>query len=350
MPSEDFSVEENEQSVQLEIEPSDVKPVLRLCYDTSLEDLREFFPYLDATKHQTVALWLTGAWVMRAFSKYPLLHVTGVKGSGKSVLASLAVRHAGMKHYMNPTTAVLFRAPVKRIVVDECEVLDTDKVTVLNAAHQRGIKVPRLKSQGGETEISEFEPYGAYLIAGIRSRFPASLMSRMIQVPLRPYQWTADPARLALEAPEHTSFLARYAEACLLELSELYTKTSTKLKPGRFRDCYRGLIVLAKYLDISYVDLFHRLREEENAIEDDESYTEMEIAVVKFLLTRVPTGQDWVKVGEIGSAVGITTNYYPLREALSRLTLNRKKRTQEGFFVYVDRAMIDDTWERMRAL
>lgn len=341
---------EYEEAIQEELAPADVKPLLRECYDCALQDVGAFFPYLDTAKHQVVALWLTGAWVVKAFPKYPLLHITGVKGSGKSVMASLAVRHGGMKHYMNPTTAVLFRAPVKRLIIDECETLDSDKVTVLNAAHQRGIKVPRLKANGGDTEISEFEPYGAYLIAGIRSRFPASLMSRMIQIPLRPYDWLEDTSRLTEDTPGHTSYLTKYSGALLTDMATVYSQTQTKLKAGRFRDCYRPLLVVAKYLEVNVDNLFQRLKEEENAIEDDESYTELETSVVRYLRQRVPTGIDWVKIGEIGSAVGITSNFYPLRESFSRLSFTRKKRTMEGIFLLVDAQVVDQIWIRMQTL
>jgi hypothetical protein len=342
-------MEEKETSgLELAPTPSEVKSALKACYTSANADITRFFPYLGKEVTQLIALSIASAWVHKAFNKMPLLHLTGVKGSGKSTLIQIAVKHGQAKHTMNPTLAVLYRTNAHFLCVDECERLDGQITTVLNASHQKGIKVERVgKVIDGVAGIDSFEPYKVTWLAGIKSRFPASLESRCIKVGLKPIISDHDSAELYEdESLWYVEMLRNYHRVIESEVREAYVSSTLKTLKGRFKDCYRALLSLSVWLELETKPLHKHVMELQRAETTDEDYAPDQIAVIARLDSRKAEGDELVLFGWIAEPFGGRVAYPRVREALDGLGFNLRKKTALGVHVLIDKSTLDLHLER----
>jgi hypothetical protein len=338
-------MEEKNEGASLSIAPTpaEVKDAIKACYQGAYKDIERFFPYIGREITQLIALSIASSWVHRAFDKMPLLHLTGVKGSGKSTLIQIAVLHGGAKHTMNPTIAVLYRTNAHFLCIDECERIDGQITTVLNASHQRGIKVERVgKIVDGVGAIDSFEPYKVTWLAGIKSRFPASLESRCIKIGLKPIFSEHDSSELfADESPWYIPILQNYHRMVEGEIREAYQSSSLKTLRGRFKDCYRALLSLSVWLELETKPLHKHIQELQRAEITDEDYTPDQIALIARLESRKSESDELVLFGWISEPFGGRVAYPRVREALDGLGFTLRKKTALGSHVFIDKITLD---------
>lgn len=152
-------------------ELDNVKLILGRAYEDIKGILHE---YMDMREdyYDLMALWIIGTYIHSSFDTYPYLFINAMRGSGKSramkLIASLS-RNGTLNTSMRE--AVLFRMGKRTLCIDEFEQVNSKEAQalreILNASYKKGITIARMKKQGEDYVLDEFEPYKPICMANI---------------------------------------------------------------------------------------------------------------------------------------------------------------------------------------
>ena len=148
---------------------------IRLILGRSFDDIKGLLhEYMDMKEdyYDLMALWIIGTYIHDSFETFPYLFLNAMRGSGKTramkLIASLSYKGTLLTSMRE---AVLFRMGKKTLCIDEFEQVVSKEAQalreILNASYKKGVKIARMKKQGEDYVLEEFEPYKPIAMANI---------------------------------------------------------------------------------------------------------------------------------------------------------------------------------------
>ena len=190
---QDFGNDEsiNTRMINQILQNQNLKPINQ-TYNETITHLKNHLD-LDTEEHYHIAtLHAIGSWITQKFNYYPILFITGDKGSGKTKLAYYLSKIGFRSDFKeSPTKAYLTRQVQNTkgyFILEEMENLN-DKIEyklLLNSGCQKGMKtaLTETKHTNGKWETEIKEIYTAYAIISI-NRIYGATADRTIMLQLR---------------------------------------------------------------------------------------------------------------------------------------------------------------------
>jgi len=148
---------------------------MKIILGRAFEDIKGLLhEYMDMKQdyYDLMATWIIGTYLHDSFETFPYLFLNAMRGSGKSRAMKL-IANLSYRGTLNTSMreAVLFRMGKRTLCIDEFEQVNTKEAQalreILNASYKKGIKIARMKKQGEDFVLEEFEPYKPIVMANI---------------------------------------------------------------------------------------------------------------------------------------------------------------------------------------
>ncbi len=211
---------------------------VRYILGRAFEDIKGLLhEYMDMRDdyYDLMALWIIGTYLHDSFETFPYLFINAMRGAGKSRAMKL-IASLSYKGTLNTSMreAVLFRMGKRTLCIDEFEQIVSKEAQalreILNASYKKGMKIARMKKQGEEFVLEEFEPYKPIVMANIWG-MEEVLGDRCVTLIL---EKSSDPRRTRLNEDFENNVIVGVVKnnisLCLVQLCSFFSKSGVLKK------------------------------------------------------------------------------------------------------------------------